>query len=300
MKNKIISLLLSLLLLTAWIGCNSDKQIVQPPEDAKITINIIFEESTAKSLAVTDFESQNTLSVIDEVTVAAIDALTGTPVTKAVKLDIEGQFAEGELTVPVSGNQPFIIVVFATDVQNLEFFGGLSKQPLFLQAGDVKEDTITVSPIDFRTGPLSIAGLGTPEASSTFPQVGFEPARALDGSFTTSWFSEGSNDPNGTFSTFTWTAPEEVLIAAAGIANNSRHSESIYRTGFGYLGQITFRIFSANEQMVFEETVDYPNTAQAAKMVFPLVRGRKIELLLNQHENPICGGFSELLLLGLR
>ena len=299
MKNKIISLLLSLLLLTALIGCQSDKQLMPPAEDARITINIVFEKSTAKSL-VTDLQNQNTLSVIDEVTVAAIDALTGTPVTKALKLEIEGQFAQGELTVPVSGNQPFIIVVFATDVQNLEFFGGLSKQPLFLQAGDVKEDTITVSPIDFRTGPLSIAGLGTPEASSTFPQVGFEPARALDGSFTTSWFSEGENDPNGTFSTFTWTAPEEVLIAAAGIANNSRHSVSIYRIGFGYLGQITFRIFSANEQMVFEETVDYPNTAQAAKMVFPLVRGRKIELLLNQHENPICGGFSELLLLGLR
>lgn len=298
MKNKIINLLISLLLLTALIGCKSDKQLMQPAEDAKVTINIVFEKSTAKSL-VANFQSQNTLSVIDEITVAAIDALTGTPVTKAVKLKIEGQFAEGELTVPVSGNQPFIIIVFATDSQNLEFFGGLTEEPLFLQAGDVEEVTITVSEIDFRTNPLSIAGLGAGEASSTFPQVGFEPTSALDGDFTTSWFSQGSNDPNGTFSTFTWTAPEEVLIAATGIANNSRHPDPRYRTGFGY-EQVTFRVFSADDQMVFEETVDYPKTAQAAKMVFPLVRGRKIELLLNQHEDPSCGGFSELLLLGLR
>lgn len=298
MKNKIISLLISLLLLTALSSCQSDRQLMPPTQDARITIDIVFKKSTTKS-SLADLHSQNTLSVmaIDEVAVAAID-LNLMPVTKAIILRDESE--EGELKVPA--NQLIRIVAFATetDPQNIKFWEGGSDFVEF-QAGQDTLLILELSEMNLKTHTLSIARDGGTNASSTFGDPDdprFAKEKAIDGDFTTSWFSEGDSDPNGDFSTFTWTATEEVLIAATGIANNSMHQDTLYHTGFGYLGQVTFRIFSANEQMVFEGMVAYP-TAKAVKMVFPLVRGKKIELILNQHANPMCGGFSELVVLGL-
>ncbi|MFQ5639011.1 MAG: Ig-like domain-containing protein [bacterium] len=289
-----VHLIIALLLLFAWIGCDSDQRLVNPSEDAKVTLNIIFPQSASKASSEAGLHAR---SAIDQVTVSLVDVASRVAVIKEQRLRIvqtpQGRFAEGELSVPVSaGRQAFSIVVFANDSQNLRFFVGLAT--VSIEAGEVREE-----PVDISLQPaISIAGAGAVTASSIF-QEGFEPGSAIDLDFGTSWFSAGPS-ADGNTSTFTWTSSQDVFIGTTGIFNNAFHDNPNFRTGFGFQG-VTFQVFSgpdATGTMVFEEIADYPKTFPVVR-VSPFVAGRSIRLLLNDHEDPSCGGFSELLIVGL-
>ena len=163
------NLLIALLLVAAWIGCNSDKQLTGPAESAQVSLNIQFDPSLAK---------QNASQIIREVTVSVLEAGSNTVVIKEQQLEInstpEGRFAEGELSIPVRDeSQSFNIVVFAGDPDNLVFFVGTAN--VTLTSGETREQ-----PVDIFLGlATSIASVGMVTASSTF-QAGFEPARAVD------------------------------------------------------------------------------------------------------------------------
>ena len=75
------------------------------------------------------------------------------------------------------------------------------------------------------------------------------------------------------------------------------HNIPNFQTGFGFQ-TVTFQVYDSLGLMVYEETVDYPKTLPVVR-VSPFVSGRSIRLLLNEHENPDCGGFSELLVVAL-
>jgi len=285
------NLLITLLLVATWMGCSSDKQLTGPAGSAQVSLNIQFAQSVAKQNFGHNID--NATRIIREVTVSVLDASSNAVVIKEQQLEInstpQGRFAEGELSIPVRDeSQPFIIVVFANDPDNLFFFVGTAN--VTLESGETHEQVDIILQLA-----TSIASGGTANASSTFPQQGFEPTSAIDLNERTSWFSGGPS-VDGNTSTFTWTARQQVFLGTIGIFNNQFHNNPAYQTGFGFR-TVTFQVYDgpdASGTMLYEETVDYPKTFPVAR-VSPFVSGRSIRLLLNEHENPDCGGFSELL-----
>ncbi len=278
------------------MGCSSDKRLTGPAGSAQVSLNIQFAQSVAKQTF--GYKTDNATQIIREVTVSVLDDSNNAVVIKEQQLEInstpQGRFAEGELSIPVRDeSQPFIIVVFASDPDNLFFFVGTAN--VTLESGETREQ-----PVDIILQPaVSIASGGTVNASSTFPQQGFGPTSAIDINFGTSWFSGGPS-VDGNSSTFTWTARQQEFLGTVGIFNNQFHNTELYRTGFGFQ-TVTFQVYDGPDgsgTMLYEETVDYPQAFPVVR-VSPFVSGRSIRLLLNEHEDPSCGGFSELLVVAL-
>lgn len=290
------NLLITLLLVATWMGCSLDKQLTGPAGSAQVSLNIQFAQSVAKQNFGHNID--NATQIIREVTVSVLDAGSNAVVIKEQQLEInstpQGRFAEGELSIPVRDeSQPFVIVVLASDPDNLFFFVGTAN--VTLQSGETREQPVDI----FLELATSIASGGTVNASSTFPQQGFGPASAIDLNFGTSWFSGGPS-VDGTTSTFTWTAQQQVFLGTVGIFNNQFHNIDLFQTGFGFQ-TVTFQVYDGPDAfgtMLYEETVDYPKTFPVVR-VAPFVSGRSIRLLLNEHEDPTCGGFSELLVVAL-
>ncbi|MCH7679343.1 hypothetical protein IID10_08250 [candidate division KSB1 bacterium] len=287
------NLLITLLLVATWMGCSSDKQLTGPAGSAQVSLNIQFAPSAAKQNF--SHNINNAIQRIQEVTVSVLEAGSNAVVIKEQQLEInstdQGRFAEGELSIPVRDeSQPFIIVVFASDPDNLLFFVGTAN--VTLESGETREQPVDI----FLQPAISIGSAGKVSVSSTFPQQGFGATNAIDLKFNTSWFSAGAS-ADGNFSTFTWTAPQNLFLGTTGIFNNMLNSNSNFQTGFGFQ-TVTFQVYDSLGLMVYEETVDYPKTLPVVR-VSPFVSGRSIRLLLNEHENPDCGGFSELLVVAL-
>lgn len=285
------NLLITLLLVATWMGCSSDKQLTGPAGSAQVSLNIHFAQSVAKQNFGHNID--NATRIIREVTVSVLEAGSNAVVIKEQQLEISGtppnRVAEGELSIPVRDeSQTFNIVVFASDPDNLLFFVGTDD--VMLESGGTGDVDITLQPA------ISIGRDGEVSVSSTFPQQGFGARNAIDLKFNTSWFSAGASD--GAFSTFTWTAPQNVFLGTTGIFNNMFHPT--FPTGFGFQ-TVTFQVYDgpdASGLMVYEETVDYPLILPVVR-VSPFVSGRSIRLQLNDHQDPSCGGFSELLVVAL-
>ncbi len=270
-------------------GCSFDTGIHQPRGDAKITLEIVFPESTV-SPSVSGGSSRS--SSVDRVIVTVRNEATQAVVTSQT-LPIQGAFAEGDIDVPVVGTQTFLIDVFASDTQSNMTFAGFTFQSL--QEGEVRTQPIEILVAEIR----DITAIGNATASSTFNQdARFDPSRGIDQQFQTSWFSNGDSD--GTSSTFTWSAPREVLIFAVEVFDNSFHSTPEFRTGFGF-ARITIQVFSGTNGtgvMRLERTVDYPSGPDDPAAVGLGVPGRSVRLILQDHQDPSCGGFSELQVVG--
>ena len=289
------NLLITLLLVATWMGCSSDKQLIGPVGSAQVRLNIQFAQSVAKQ----NFgrKINNATQIIQEVTVSVLEAGSNAVVIKEQQLKInstpQGRFAEGELSIPVrEESQLFTIVVLAGD-DDLSFFAGTAN--VTLEPGATSEEPVTI----FLQPATSIASAGTVNVSSTFPLQGFGAANAIDLQFNTSWFSGGAS-ADGNTSTFTWTSPQNVFLVTVVIFNNMLHNNPIYQSGFGFQ-TVTFQVYDgpdASGMMIYEETVDYPKTFPVVR-VSPFGLGRSIRLLLNDHEDPSCGGFSELLVVAI-
>ena len=290
------NLLITLLLVASWMGCSSDKQLTGPPGSAQVSLNIQFAPSVAKQSF--GYKIDNATQIIQEVTVSVLEAGSNAAVIKEQQLEInstpQGRFAEGELSIPVrEDGLSFNIVVFAGDPDNLLFFTGTAN--VTLESGETRDQPVNI----FLQPATSIASGGTVNASSTFPQQGFGPTSAIDLNFGTSWFSGGPS-VDGNSSTFTWTARQQEFLGTIGIFNNERHNNPAFQTGFGFR-TVTFQVYDGPDGsgiMLYEETVDYPQTFPVVR-VSPFVSGRSIRLRLNEHEDPSCGGFSELLVVTL-
>ncbi|MCZ6819968.1 MAG: Ig-like domain-containing protein [Calditrichaeota bacterium] len=284
--------------LALVLNCGRDNKLVGPGQTARIQIQLDFKERDAAShgKSVSDlkrFKSQN----IDEVTVSVVNVTSREVIVREQALNIvdtaQGRFAEGEVSIPVTDQvEVFNIIVFAADTQALFFFVG--SDDVALQAGTTQANAIVITMLPA----VSFALLGSVQASSTFGESGFGPGRGIDLDTRTSWLSAGSDaDPNG--SRFVWTGIVERLFGTMGIVNNSRHALEQYRSGFGF-ETVRFRVYSgpnATGEMLFEQIVPYPKTSNDPVVrVSPLVFGRSVELVLQGHENPTGGGFSELLI----
>jgi hypothetical protein len=131
---------------------------------------------------------------------------------------------------------------------------------------------------------------GTVAVSSTFSGA-FSPALAVDGNQSTSWFSKG--DADGATSTFTWRGATDSMITRVSVIGNSRHANAAFRTGQGF-NSSTVEVLDAAGTVVFTQAFSGPGSASPNLTATPNVVGRSIRLRLTGHENPQCGGFSEL------
>lgn len=151
------------------------------------------------------------------------------------------------------------------------------------------EQTVTVVPNASGTN-VEVTSEGTVEASSI--TNGFPAVLSVDGDPTTSWFSSGPG-PNGGPSVYRWTGARDDLITSVALFSNAQNSEPSFRTGFGF-GSVTIQVLDANQNVLFEETVPLDGTPDPDVKVRPGVVGRTVVLTLTGHEDPTCGGFSEL------
>ena len=148
----------------------------------------------------------------------------------------------------------------------------------------------TLPPTTAPATPVDITGDGAPSASSTFSGE-FLPSFATDGDPTTSWFSKG--DADGSTSTFTWKGTGDHLIARVTVTGNTRHSNPAFRRNEGFRSS-KMEVLDAAGAVVFTRSFTGPGNAAPNLMATPNVRGRTVRLSLSGHEDPKCGGFSEI------
>jgi hypothetical protein len=148
---------------------------------------------------------------------------------------------------------------------------------------------------DDASSPVDLVISGLVSASSVF--TGYSAADSVDGDLTTSWFSIGIADTNPTY---TWTMNGgRACITNIGFDNNTMHSNPDFQTDYGF-GSVTLRVLDDGTE-VFTREVDLsgmpdPNVDES---IDPPVGGTSVELVFSDHDDPACGGFSELYLTGL-
>ena len=133
----------------------------------------------------------------------------------------------------------------------------------------------------------NITGLGSPSASTTFANdPSFIPARAVDNSLSTSWFSSGPG--SGGTAVFTWTATSDVHVTEVEFTGNAAHSVPAFRSGFGFasvqvlLLDVGNNVIATRTGSGFGDSFVFDDTARSVQLVF------------SGHQDPNCGGFGEL------
>ena len=138
----------------------------------------------------------------------------------------------------------------------------------------------------------NITSSGSTSASSTFSSQ-FPVSNATDGDVTTSWFSIG--DKEGNDSVFTWASTKgPVYIGALQIVSNAQNATASIRSGYGF-SSVRIDVLEGGK-VVWTGSGARPGDVDVA--VEPKVRGDTVRLTLLHHENPACGGFAELRIMG--
>jgi hypothetical protein len=138
---------------------------------------------------------------------------------------------------------------------------------------------------------VNVTSEGRVVASSVFGGNQFPAQLSVDGSLGTSWFSAGPESQGPT--TFLWTGRQDDLITSIVIRSNALHNDPAVRNNFGF-GLVTIQVLNTSGTVVFQQAVSLPGTPDPDVTVQPRVVGRQVRLLFSGHEDPTCGGFSEL------
>lgn len=152
-----------------------------------------------------------------------------------------------------------------------------------------------LQPVGCSGGVQDLTATGVVMASTEFSEE-FPAALGVDGSRNTSWFSSGPGDDDT--SLYTWTLPETRCLSTLELAGNGMHTETSFQENFGF-ADVMVRVFDSDATLVFEEMHDLPGTPDPQITVdFGDIEGASVELEFRGHEDPSCGGFSELAVLG--
>lgn len=151
--------------------------------------------------------------------------------------------------------------------------------------------TFTPTPVPVR---VNITAEGSVSASSVFGGDDFPATLAVDGSRLTSWFSDG--DAGGPTETFQWMGARNDLLSSIAVLSNAQNPTA---SGFGF-GSLRVEVLDAAGQVVFGETRALPGATDPDVTISPNVTGRTVRLTFTGHDDPSCGGFSELVILALR
>jgi uncharacterized protein DUF6777 len=139
-----------------------------------------------------------------------------------------------------------------------------------------------------------VSSEGVAQASSTYNGNEFPAALSVDGDATTSWFSAGPGAGGST--QYTWTGPKDDFIATLVILNNRLHENPDFRTRFGF-GHVRIEIFKGGATSgtpAFSREIDLAGSPDPNVNIQPNVVGNRVVLTFTGHEDPECGGFSEL------
>ena len=145
-----------------------------------------------------------------------------------------------------------------------------------------------------------VGNAGTIEATTVFDGdfARFGPELARDGDRTTSWFSTG---PDAGSTELSWTSTRDDCITAVRILNNGEHAEPAFQEGFGF-GSARIRLFRTTAAIEsFEVEVDLSEMPDPDVMIevtgddgTPGVLAGRLEIVFSGHEDPTCGGISEV------
>ena len=148
--------------------------------------------------------------------------------------------------------------------------------------------------------PSDITNSGTVSASSIF-DGSFPATNAVDGSTATNWFSDGKGGNEGTdgpdSENFVW----EYSLSQNILLTHIELDPETFQGGgsFGF-GSMQFQVFNLANTSVYQSSV-IPLAALRVDIdhVLPAnIFGHKIDILFFDHQNPACGGFSEIRVIG--
>lgn len=154
----------------------------------------------------------------------------------------------------------------------------------------IVQETIEVN----RLEDVVISQEGNVQVSSVFNGDDFPAPLSIDGSRKTSWFSDGA--AGGESETFRWTGRQDDRISSVSIQSNREHAQF---TGFGF-GSVRIDVLDAQDRLVFSRSMSLPGQTDPDITVSPNVVGRTVLLTFNGHDDPTCGGFSELIVVARR
>jgi hypothetical protein len=114
---------------------------------------------------------------------------------------------------------------------------------------------------------------------------------AVDKDLTTSWFSRGAQlDPRPPFR---WESKELLCLTSIELTGNGKHTDEKYRSGYGFF-RVIVQVIDDRDVTRVSDRMDYPQGSTPVEHSLGGVWGKKVQLLLVQHEDAQCGGFSEL------
>ncbi|MBV1857875.1 MAG: hypothetical protein KUG77_05635 [Nannocystaceae bacterium] len=145
-------------------------------------------------------------------------------------------------------------------------------------------------------GTDDVTAMGEVVASSTFGDNEYPAALGADGDPATSWFSAGPGPEAGP-ATFAWALEEPRCLSTIVLTGNGGHANPDFHEQFGFEA-VAVHVF-LGEKPVFQMEDSLEGTPDPTLTVeFGNVLGDRIELELSDHEDPICGGFAELQVIG--
>lgn len=139
-----------------------------------------------------------------------------------------------------------------------------------------------------------ISAEGRVQVSSIFGGSDFPAALSVDGDRRTSWFSDGA--AGGETETFQWIGRRDDFISSVSILSNRDHPQF---TGFGF-GSVRVDVLDVQGAVVFTRSFPLPGDTDPDVTVSPNVVGRAVLLTFTGHDDPSCGGFSELTVVARR
>ncbi|MGI9604366.1 MAG: discoidin domain-containing protein, partial [Acidimicrobiales bacterium] len=149
----------------------------------------------------------------------------------------------------------------------------------------------TAAPPPTTAPPSNITGSGVISASSVYSGE-FTADLAIDGDPSTSWFSA-----DGGTATYAWDAGGTRLIESVQIISNGSHSNPSFQTGFGF-DSVTVIVEDEGGGDIWTETYDLSGTPDPDVIALPAVEGAAVVLSFSGGEDPTCGGFAELIVVG--
>lgn len=140
-------------------------------------------------------------------------------------------------------------------------------------------------------GDENVADEGSVAVSSVFGGNQYPGSLSIDGDRGTSWFSDGII--GGENETYEWYAARPDVVTSINILNNEQNDEGFF--GFGF-GSVEVLVLDALGLPVFVQEEALPGDTDPNVMI-DLPAGTVVSAIFityTTHDDPACGGFSEL------
>ena len=139
-----------------------------------------------------------------------------------------------------------------------------------------------------------ITSLGVPSASSVFS--GYFVSSGVDDDPATDWYSDGCDGGAGSGGTNTesyyWEFSKDLSITKVELDPENMDGFGFEKIRFRIFNSATIKVYESSEITLTAFDVDITHSLPSVP------KGSKLEILLINHENCACGGFSELRIFG--